>query len=311
MKRGQFNFVWIFAILAGGVILFLAIYGAVKTGDSMRFASDSETAKSISILTDPLQAGFSEGSFGKISFQSRTRINNICFAGGLGKNDISVATRSGVGEEWNLAGGASSMHNKYIFSKERGEGLEYYVFSKPFDFPYKVNDLIFLASENYCFLNSPEKISEEVLGLGVKNVEVDNCSDNAEKVCFGGGEDCDVYVYGSCDSGCDSIYDYGKVVKSSGEVVYVGNLMYGAIFSDKGVYECNVERLLFRASKLARIFAQKADLMRARGCGSNLGGDLTIWGGMLENATSGDLLSLESMARSLGNRNNREICGLW
>ncbi len=116
MKKGQFNFVWLFAIIAGGAILFLAVYGAVKTGDSARFQSDSEIAKSISVITDPLQAGFSEGSFGKISFREETRINNICFSGEFGKNDISVATRSSVGEEWNLPGGTTSIHNKYIFS---------------------------------------------------------------------------------------------------------------------------------------------------------------------------------------------------
>ena len=57
-RRGQFNFVWIFAIFAGGAILALAIYGAVQTGDMMRFGSDTEAGKSISILTDPMQAGF-------------------------------------------------------------------------------------------------------------------------------------------------------------------------------------------------------------------------------------------------------------
>jgi len=311
MKRGQFNFVWIFAILAGGAILFLAIFGAMRTGDTMRFASDTEIGKSISIITDPLQAGFAEGSVGKISFQSETRINNICFSGGFGKNDISVATRSEVGEDWNLAGGATSIHNKYIFSGEKIEGLDYYVFSKPFDFPYKVSDLIFLLSEDYCFLNAPDEIKNEILGLGIKNIEIENCTRGGESVCFAGGADCDIFVYGLCESGCDSIYDYGKVVTSSGEMMYVGSLMYGAIFSDMRIYECNVERLMFRASKIADVFGEKVNLMGARGCDSNLRGDLIAWSALLENSSAEDLVSLESLARDLERMNDGEVCGVW
>ena len=129
-KKAQFNFVWIFAILAGGTILVLAIWGAVQAGDTSGYGSDTAAAKSISILTDPLQAGFAEGSFGKIIFRQETRINNICLNDGeFGENGISVATRSGIGEEWSFPGGTTSIYNKYIVSEERGEGFDFYVFS--------------------------------------------------------------------------------------------------------------------------------------------------------------------------------------
>ena len=98
-KKAQFNFVWLFAIIAGATILVLAVYGAMKAGDTMRFQTDSEIAKSISIISDPLQAGFSEGSFGKILFKQETRINNFCFDGGFGTHSISVSTKSDIGED--------------------------------------------------------------------------------------------------------------------------------------------------------------------------------------------------------------------
>ena len=142
MKRGQFNFVWMFAIIAGGAILVLAIYGATKVEDTQRFQTDTEIAKSLAIITDPLQAGFAEGSFGKISFRQETRINNICLDGKFGRHKISVSTRSDVGEEWNIPGEKVPVHNKYIFSSERSSGKEYYVFSKPFEFPYKIADCL-------------------------------------------------------------------------------------------------------------------------------------------------------------------------
>ena len=314
MKNGaQFDFVWIFAILAGGAILALAIYGAMQTGDTLRYQSDSETAKSISILTDPLQAGFADGSFGKILFQQETRMNNICLDDGrFGKNDLSIASRSGVGSEWNLAGGASSVHNKYIFSGGKIEGFDYYVFSKPFSFPYKVSDLIFLTSEKYCFLGDvPDGVVEEVTGLGIENILFENCSSSDEKVCFGGGSDCDMIVYGSCSGGCDSIYDYGVVSKGSGDLRYVGSLMWGAIFSDEAVYECNVARLMYRTKKIAEVFSGKVDLMDARNCESNMKGDLVLWAGMTGNASSEDLISLEMFANDMDRKNEREACGLW
>lgn len=307
MKRGQFNFVWLFAIIAGGAILFLAIYGAMQAGDTKRFQSDSEVAKSIAIMTDPLQAGFAEGSVGKIEFRQETRVNNICFDGGFGKNDLSVATRSEVGEEWNLAGGATSIYNKYIFSGEKSSGFDYYVFSKPFSFPYKVADLTFLMTDNYCFLDAPDEVADEILGLGIPNVEIENCSvADAINVCFGAGGDCDVFVYGS-----GSGFEEGTVVKSSGDMKYVGNLMYGAIFSDRGIYDCNVRRLMYRAGKISEGFVGKADLMDARDCDTNMQVDLNVWGGMVGNASAGNLASLVSMAEEIERKNDREVCGVW
>ena len=50
-KKGEFNFNILFAIIAGGAILVLAIYGAVKIGNTQRFQTDTEIAKKLSILT--------------------------------------------------------------------------------------------------------------------------------------------------------------------------------------------------------------------------------------------------------------------
>ena len=191
------------------------------------------------------------------------------------------------------------------------EGLDYYVFSKSFDFPYEVSDLIFLSSENYCFLNSPESVKEDILGLGIDNIVLENCSPSDERVCFGGGTDCDVFVYGSCSGSCDSIYDEGVVSKKDGDFVYIGDLIYAAIFSDKEVYECNIKRLIYRAKNIADIFIEKSDLMDARNCNTNLKTDLIAWRGMLENSSSEDLTFLKGFAEDLDRKNNREVCGLW
>lgn len=316
----EFNFEWLFAIIAGATILILAVYGVSRLGNTQRYQTDSEIAKQLAIITDPLQAGFAEGVFSKISFNQDTRINNICLSGDFGKNDLSVSTKSGVGSEWQQAGGATSIHNKYIFSDAANYGRNYYVFSTPFYFPYKVADLIFLSpdSVDYCFISPPREIENTILGLNMPHVKINNCSasGNTIRVCFGAsGGDCEVSVYGSCTNSCGDLgsYNEGYVEKfdRSVKMNYVGNLIYGAIFSDKSIYDCNVERLLYRSGQIAEIFSIKAGLMDSRDCGTNLNADLAILSEISKNSTVDDLFSLNPAIKQIETKNEQEICGLW
>ena len=172
-RKAQFNFTGLFAIIAGAAILMLAIYGVSKAVNNERYKIDTEIAKKIFILTNPLQAGFSEGKSGEIIFKQESRINNFCFdSPDFGRNDISVSTRSEIGKPWDSPGEEVSVKNKYIFSSEKNTGEKYYIFSKPFRFPYKVSDLVFVTSKRYCFIGASESIIDEV--EGIKYIEIDN-----------------------------------------------------------------------------------------------------------------------------------------
>ena len=299
-KRSQFNFTWLFAIIAGVIILILAIYGTTKIIETKRHQTDTETGKSLSILTNPMQAGWAEGRYNKITFRQETKINNLCNDFEFGRNDISVATSSGVGKEWIQAGGATSIHDKYIFSSSE-QGKEYYIFSRAFEFPYKVSDLIFLSTKNYCFVNPSTKIQRDIEGMGVQNIEVINCSSNSVEVCF--NSECDISVYGDETS--------GRVVKDDGDYEYVGNLLYGAIFADKEVYDCNVKRLLYRTGKIADVFIDVGRKREARGIGTNLVPHLILFQGLVMNSTSDDLISLQPLAKDIGLINDKEVAGVW
>lgn len=314
-KKAQFDFVWLFAIIAGIAILVLAIYGALKTGDTAEFAQTSEVAKRISILTDPLQAGFATSSFGKITFNEETRINNLCIEGGFGSNKVSVLVPSKSGDGWSELGVATTIPNKYIFSTERDSAKEYFIFSKQFNFPYKVADLIFMTSNNYCFINAPSRIVDDVSGLGVPNIAVENCKDSEMiNVCFGSGgsSNCNIRIDGNCNDGsCKDQFEVGVVEKDGFELSYVGDLVYGAILSDKGLYDCNVKRLMYRTGKIAEGFSEKVDLMDARSCGSNLKNDLLIWKTSMDGAGVGDLRDLWFSKDELDRKNKVEICRVW
>ena len=172
--------------------------------------------------------------------------------------------------------------------------------------------MIFLTAEDYCFVNAPWEVVDEVAGLNIPNIETEECEEAGRiNVCFGSGVDCDVVVYGSCMSGCDSVYDEGTVVKGSDDMKYVGSLMYGAIFSEKLIYDCNVRRLLYRAVKIAELYSEKADLMNARDCGTNLKSDLIVWSDLLEGAGSEDLMFLRTVADDIEKKNVRGLCRVW
>ena len=57
MKKGflQISFAWLFAIIVGIFILFLAIYGVTKLINVGQYQIDSETAKNLGILLNPLE----------------------------------------------------------------------------------------------------------------------------------------------------------------------------------------------------------------------------------------------------------------
>jgi len=309
-KKGDFDFEWLFAIVAGAIILMLAIYGVSKIGDAQRYTTDSGVAKQLTILTDPLQAGFADGSYGKVIFNQESRINNKCDNVGFGTNSISISTRSSVGEEWKRPGAATSTA-KYIFSSNLQQGKEFYVFSKSFNMPFKVADLLFVNSKKYCFVTSSETsaIENELNGLNMGNIEVgsrNNCSDDSIKVCF--NSRCNISIYGNCDSsGCNSVFDEGYVEKDGKRFNYVGSLMYAAIFSDYDIYNCNVKRLIYRTANIAKVYAKKADLMNSRDCNTNLQSDMEFLASVIN---SSDLDSVNSIAKGIELKNG-ELCGLY
>jgi len=138
-KAYEFSFAWIFAIIIGAVIIFVAIYASTQLIDTSRFLGDTETAKQIGTLLSPLETTLESGKTSIIRTQAETRIFNECVSsrGTFGSQDISVSTSSGVGDVWPKTPGAtSSFHNKYMFSSEIVQGEEFYAFSTPFKFPF-------------------------------------------------------------------------------------------------------------------------------------------------------------------------------
>jgi len=299
-KGFQMSFGWLFGIIAGAFILFLAIYAVTKVADIGGRGLDAKIGKELGVLLNPLETGFESSSSTKLSMPAETRIYSRCDRSGVfGKQLIQVSQKNF--NKWSEDSLEVAFENKFIFSENVAEAKHFYVFSKPFEFPFKISDLIYLTSidRTYCFVNAPEEIQQEINNTGQENFVLQNCEENHVKVCFGSGN-CDIKVN----------YNAGIVEKSGTSLSFQGDaLMYAAIFSNPELYECQIIRLMKRLSQLAEIYSEKAVFISEK-CDSNLN-----LAGLINSANSLtnsiELRSMGVLVDDIKNNNDNAMCSLW
>ena len=317
-KKGfEFSFGWLFAIIIGAVIIFLAIFATSRLINTEKVVADTEAGKQLGIILTPLEATISEGRVSRINLQKETRVYNDCdITGNFGKQGLSVSTKSNVGEEWDEPGVKNMFYNKYVFSSQIVQGKSLEVFSKTIKMPFRIASLIFLWSdqEEYCFINSPSDVENEIESLETKNINltssISSCAEESIKVCFDSNlPKCDITVSSS-----------EKSVKNNllGSKVYYDNsfdnsLLYGAILSDPRVYECQLKRLMKRSTELSRIYLNKANVLNSRGCRFE-----TLFGYMESYAdqtseikSSTEILEIVQTAQLIEGENDNLICKLY
>lgn len=313
-KKGfEFSFGWLFAMIVGAAILFLAIYAAVKLISTERTAQETETAKQLELILTPVETGYEEGkTVPAIVFPTETRVYNNCsLNGNFGEQSIKIATSSNLGKKWEEAGFPIVSYNKYIFSPSMMQGKEMYVFSKPIKMPFKIANLLFMWNEEYCFVNPPPEIEEEIVSLNLNKINLsDNvakCNKKAKKVCFVSNiEQCDVVV----NTLQNSVKHKDKKL-----VFYDEETIYGAIFSEPDLYECQITRLMRRTSNLALLYNAKSESLAARsnGCSSELQNDLKKFASITEDMNSSkELRNINLVINELETKNEQLAgCKLW
>lgn len=309
--RGQLqvSFAWIFAIIVGAFILFIAIYSAtkvVKTGDT---GTSAKTGKEIGALLNQLEMGFEEGIVTSLTMPIETRIHNQCdLYGNFGSQRIRISQKSF--DKWTEISDGVEFPNKFIFSESVEEGKNFIIFSKPFDFPFKVSDLIYLTSstKKYCFFKTPNDMKNELEDLGQENILVEDteCPDGSIKVCF-------VESQSYCNI---TVSQHQKSVIKDEEIMYYETdaLMYAAIFSDKAVYECQVKRLMKRMEQLSILYDEKRSLLSHQGCEDTINlQSLASSANYLANSQedSLDLSMVASSADEVNRQNRVATCMLW
>ena len=309
-KAIEMNFAWIFAILIVAMIIALAIYGAVRLVSVEKKSRDSATAKELSVLLTPLETNLESSVTTPLQFSQETRVYNKCdLNGNFGTQSISTSTSSGIGNKWNNPGVPSKFYNKYFFSSDPVEGTKMYALSRPLFMPYKIADLIYLWSEKqkYCFVNPPNDIENDASSMIGVNISYskEDCPLNSILVCF-------------TSSGCDiDVSISSRTVKHKAQKTeyYVDTdnnaLLYAAIFSDPVLYECQLQRLWFRASELALLYASKSESLGTRGCTSqSLQAELVSYASLTKNKNS-SINSISFMSSQIADDNKALGCKLF
>lgn len=261
------SFNWIFAIIAGGFILFIAIYTAGKLMGMFETKSTTETAKEISTLFDPLEAGIAAGKSQQVPMQKQTRVFFYCdetLNPPFGEQHVSISENS-LGTRWTDENDMikTPIKDKYIFTENVNQGKIFYMFSMPFSLPYRVADISLFTSNKYCFYDTPTQVRDDIEGLNINIVEFPNSTkDKCEglKVCFGGTSKCDIKV--------DINQKY--VLKNGTKLYYYDTLLYGAIFSSPQIYDCNVKRLGAKMNELSKVYMDKAKIIERSNCDAKI-----------------------------------------
>jgi hypothetical protein len=88
--------------------------------------------------------------------------------------------------------------------------------------------------------------------------------------------------------------------------------MYAALFSDKDLYECQVKRLIKRASSLTDLYREKLLLSSYSDCSTDILSNLDIFASYLDFFNnSKDFQNSFSMLNELNSKNQYSICRLW
>jgi hypothetical protein len=317
-KAVAMPFNWIFAIVVGAFILFLAIFAAVRLMGTGGEISSTITASKFESLFDPLETGlYTTGKAIPVKFKRDSRTFYECSYldnRPFGKQTIAFTEK--IFDRYGEAGEAIRVSDKYIFTEDMLEGKTYYAFSQPFYLGYKVADSVIITAGDYCFYQAPEKINNTITRLGLKNVyfteDLNSCQ--GISVCFSESVSCDINVEGMCDANCEDEYEYGKVRKKGESLYFIEGLMYSAIFSSPEIYECNIKRLMNKFSELASVYIRKIDIIERKGCSSNIKGQLIrMQNKSLSLENSRGLLQLweESQQMEIANQAVKSNCRLY
>lgn len=268
MKKGQISYNWIFAVVAGSVIIFLAIFAVSRFIETSRYSQELEFSERMNIILNPLETGSASAKATEVFVPKGSELKLECTADGIGKEELRFFLKGRPSEE--LEKGVP-VYDKFIFSNNSEKGNKFYLLSKPLEIGFRVANLIYFTPQKFCFVNAPKEIEDEITRLNLENIEFARYKKDCNNtiVCFSNlGKGCEIIVIGDCWD-CENIFETGNVEKQGKVVEYAGiPLLYGAIFSSPEIYNCNIHRLIKRANMLSLIYLRKAQILDSRGCGT-------------------------------------------
>lgn len=315
-KKGDFNFVTIFAIVAGIAFLILAISGASKVTETKKYETNTKITQTFSNYLNSLEAGFATSNLGEVDFKQQVDIINYCnYHDDFGDNEFSLRIVKNKQENY---GASITTSNKYVFSNENLKGEKVFSLSRGFNYPYKISDFIILIpdSDKYCFEFAPQVVRKSLNALSqnnsLNNFLFENCFDNEDyiQVCEDDSS-CDISIVGKCES-CESEYEYGYVEKDGEDYWYISDLVYPAIFSDYDNYECNVNRLIYRQKTVTELYLEKIKLLNKKNCPTMDETQVENWKKVVDGIVNvKDLIANYEAMKDIDKINSGLRCNLW
>jgi hypothetical protein len=312
------SFNWMFALIAGGIILFLAFFVAGRLLETGETTASTITAKQFLNTFDPLETGIASGKADQVVFPKPVRIYfETCshtINSGFGRQTIMISEQS-LGNKWGENSTPVATNDKYVFAEKTVEGKQISLFTRPFKMPFKISDLLVISSKDYCFFQAPIKVKRDLEGLRLDFYNVhftDNianctgtlvCFDNPRRECKNG-----IRVFGVNN------YETGTVVKNNKNMYFYNNLLYAAIFSDVEIYECNLKRLINRLIEQSHIYLDKIIVMQRTECRSTLNTELLTMISSAKTYTgSEDFNNLVLISKEIDKKNSRtrSACQLY
>lgn len=294
-KKAQ-QYAWIFSIIIGAIIIFLALFSAGRYTEISTIKEQSSLVREFDLLLNPFA---SIGSIATMTLSKSIKMPEdvqmmfICNAD-LNFNEVNLRTKSrGDWDDWLEKG--FRVRDKYIFSEDL-EGREFWLFAKPFEMPWRVDDLIYITDKSYCFEDAPDSIQREVQALKTEVISLkeDGCIPGSIEVCFG-SRNCEINV----NYQLETVKKDGKTLLFSDDA-----LMYAAIFSDSELYNCNFNRLIKRIRTQVDINLEKAKILEGKGCNTrSLQSSLASMAGAFEGRLIGNF---KSIAEEVDKRNPKE-----
>ncbi len=321
-KKGfEFSFGWLFAIIVGSAIIFLAFYFSSDMLNLLKKQENTAVGAQFDIILYPTGTGLEEDKITPIAFPVDTKLFFECnLAGDFGEQRIKTSVSSTMGTKYQEEAINTKSQDKYIFSQTPLEGKEFLAFVKPFNMPFKIADLIFIIPKGmkYYIVSAPDNLAEDISKLKEQNENFnstfflaetyEDCPSASRKLCFVSSRDkrCEIQVIGDRILSGDKSFYYDSSSEDN-------SLLYGALFATPEIYECQLKRLMKRASELSLLYLNKGISLSSTGCTSGLEQDLMQYSSALKalNNTTSDLNNIFAISKEIGRKNNDLSCPLF
>jgi len=244
MRKGQgILFNWIFISIVGILFLVLLVSFAFQYKKIEEEKNNFKIATSIDTSLSGLN---SENLYTSLSYDKKIQFDSDC--------DNFLVNSYKV-----------PLNDKILFAEEfKDNNVKVWV--KELKFPYSVGNLYFLAGNKKYYLVGENSLEMPEI-FDVEEISLSNIGNQKGKFVF------------FIDPGDvkDRLNDYIIVKEDSvvfpdgSELPYFNELVYGAIFSDKKLYECNFERVMEKIKAVNQIYLKKASLLSLwTGCNYDL-----------------------------------------